>query len=138
MSTLFHVFLLFNSSVDGNGNFWIGLSRATVNDSFVWVDSSPLGYANWYDNQPSTGEGHNCVEFRRDDGRWTAINCYDNKRSYICKTYLGAEVNPPVTEPYPTPADDGNCASDGERWLSYEGMCYFFRLHSSLLSFTPS
>jgi lectin-like protein len=41
----------------GNTDVYIGLTDQAVEGTFVWVDGSPLVFANWQPNEPSNGGG---------------------------------------------------------------------------------
>ncbi len=56
-------------------NGWIGLSDASIEGTFQWVDNSSLGYTNWQAGQPNNGFGSNEDHVMlRTDGFWTDEN----------------------------------------------------------------
>jgi hypothetical protein len=61
-----HLALLTTSELDvaaeafiGNADTWIGLDDLVVENSFVWVDGTPLAFANWHTatNEPNNSGG---------------------------------------------------------------------------------
>ena len=82
---LFAPFIFFR---DKQINYWIGLSRATHNDSFKWSDSSEAEYFYWKEGEPSSDEEANCAHFEYSKGSWEAMKC-SNTKSYICKILRG-------------------------------------------------
>ena len=77
-----------SSLSDENANYWIGLSRASINDSWSWVDGSAVQYVNWQDGQPLYEEGYHCVQYAHENGKWETMTC-DSHRCYICKIKKG-------------------------------------------------
>jgi CotH kinase protein/Lectin C-type domain/Putative metal-binding motif len=66
------------------GDWWIGLSDAAEEGSFVWVDQSPVDYLYWGENEPNNaGEAEHCAEMRS-DGHWNDVHC-DTELNYICE-----------------------------------------------------
>lgn len=62
-------------------HLWIGLVSA-YNDSYEWLDGSPLNYEHWKNGEPSSID-ENCVEMRQFDTLWNDIRC-DVKNGFIC------------------------------------------------------
>ncbi|XP_077483764.1 macrophage mannose receptor 1-like isoform X2 [Amblyomma americanum] len=60
---------------------WIGLASA-YNDSFQWLDGSPLDYEHWKQGEPSHAD-ENCVEMRQFDGLWNDAYCHA-KNGFLC------------------------------------------------------
>ncbi|KAL1476123.1 hypothetical protein MTO96_036748, partial [Rhipicephalus appendiculatus] len=60
---------------------WIGLVSG-YNDSYEWLDGSPLNYEHWKAGEPSSVD-ENCVEMRQFDGFWNDIRC-EAKNGFIC------------------------------------------------------
>ncbi|KAL3213831.1 hypothetical protein MRX96_035076 [Rhipicephalus microplus] len=60
---------------------WIGLV-SSYNDSYEWLDGSPLNYEHWKNGEPSSID-ENCVEMRQFDALWNDIHC-DVKNGFIC------------------------------------------------------
>ncbi|XP_019641549.1 PREDICTED: tetranectin-like protein [Branchiostoma belcheri] len=72
----------------GDGDRWIGLSDAASEDNWVFEDGQTLastGYNNWDQDEPSGGEGENCVVLRSENPTtWNDLGCNHNKR-FICQ-----------------------------------------------------
>lgn len=60
---------------------WIGLVSAH-NDSYEWLDGSPLDYEHWKQGEPSSVD-ENCVEIRHFDALWNDAHCH-RKNGFIC------------------------------------------------------
>lgn len=72
---------------------WIGLASA-YNDSFEWLDGSPLDYEHWKKGEPSSSD-ENCVEMRQFDGLWNDARCH-LKNGFLCAVEKGPQI--PETE----------------------------------------
>lgn len=76
--------------VDGGFSGWfIGLTDADSEGSFVWVDGTPLvpEQSNWSVNEPNDSMMNEDCVVLSNDGRWNDINCA-NLRPIICETPL--------------------------------------------------
>ncbi|XP_064782795.1 C-type lectin domain family 4 member A-like isoform X1 [Oncorhynchus masou masou] len=69
---------------------WIGLTDRETEETWKWVDGTPLTTEYWYDPQPdnagSTGE-EDCVEIHKDQSpltAWNDLSC-DCKLNWICE-----------------------------------------------------
>lgn len=60
---------------------WIGLVSGH-NDSYEWLDGSPLNYEHWKNGEPNNID-ENCVEMRQFDALWNDVHC-DLKNGFIC------------------------------------------------------
>jgi hypothetical protein len=62
------------------GAAWLGASDSAVEGTWVWVDGSSLGYANWNTTEPSNSGGiENCLQLLGGDattlGKWNDTDC---------------------------------------------------------------
>ena len=76
--------------VDGGFSGWfIGLTDADSEGSFVWVDGTPLvpEQSNWSVNEPNDSMMNEDCVVLSNVGRWNDINCA-NLRPIICETPL--------------------------------------------------
>ncbi|XP_066273807.1 uncharacterized protein [Branchiostoma lanceolatum] len=121
-------------------SYWIGLSDAQKEGTFVWSDGTELttsAYAHWAPGNPdnaAAGDGEDCVEVRPDlDYKWNDVGCRE-KRRFGCEkdvapgsdqTMLMTEMPPAGTEspnnpgheqPHTTSGPD----EDGCTWLDQE------------------
>ncbi|CAH1276936.1 LPA, partial [Branchiostoma lanceolatum] len=121
-------------------SYWIGLSDAQKEGTFVWSDGTELttsAYAHWAPGNPdnaAVGDGEDCVEVRPDlDYKWNDVGCGE-KRRFGCEkdvapgsdqTMLMTEMPPAGTEspnnpgheqPHTTSGPD----EDGCTWLDQE------------------
>jgi hypothetical protein len=70
-------------------SLWIGASDTAVDGTFVWSDSSPIGFSNWAPEQPDAYAGPDCVEKRQVTGEpWYDQPCDLTKR-YVCESPAG-------------------------------------------------
>jgi hypothetical protein len=73
-----------------DGDYWIGLSDAETEGTFVWSDGSALGsFAPWASEQPDSGDDmveEDCVELIQiEDGGWNDRDCETDYLDYICE-----------------------------------------------------
>ncbi len=69
--------------------YWIGLTDAAEEGSFVWADGSELGFTNWAFNQPDdAGDAEDCVQFVS-GGQWSDVAC-DSRRRVVCEDTCAA------------------------------------------------
>jgi len=61
----------FNDEVE----LFIGFNDLAVEDVFVWSDSSPVDYVNWYSGQPNQGTSANCTVMYHGEGQWGDAPC---------------------------------------------------------------
>ncbi len=66
-------------------SYWIGITDAAEDDTFVWWDGSVPGFERWSQGEPNndTVGGPDCGELRT-NGEWSDIAC-GIARSYICE-----------------------------------------------------
>lgn len=73
----------------GRGEWWIGLSDASEEGTFVWDDGTPLDYTNWNTDEPNDlGGAVDCEECGEDCGEvawqsWNDLQC-SRLIGYIC------------------------------------------------------
>ena len=70
---------------------WIGLNDRGSEDTFVWLDGTPLTYENWNGGEPDNMEGcsaidSDCVRMLSTSGEWSDEAC-DGSRDfgYVCQ-----------------------------------------------------
>jgi hypothetical protein len=72
---------------------WIGLSDAEQEDTFLWVDGSPLDFSNWAPNEPNDfglEGGEDCIAFWTQGATWNDENCR-RTRPFICESPAPAD-----------------------------------------------
>lgn len=72
------------------GDYWIGLTDADTEGTFVWSDGTALGgFAPWANEQPDSGDDlveEDCVELIQiEEGRWNDRDCATDYLDYICE-----------------------------------------------------
>lgn len=72
------------SGISG-ADWWIGLSDATSEGAFAWLDGSPVTYTNWEPGEPNDhGSGEDCGEMKvSDNGIWNDVPCGESK-PFMC------------------------------------------------------
>eukprot|EP00058_Branchiostoma_floridae_P024333 XP_002609823.1 hypothetical protein BRAFLDRAFT_219540 [Branchiostoma floridae] len=72
-------------------SYWIGLSDAQEEGTFVWTDGTELtasDYTHWRPGNPDNavvGDGEDCVEIRQElDYMWNDVDCR-KKRHFVCE-----------------------------------------------------
>ncbi|KAG7268268.1 hypothetical protein CRUP_036252 [Coryphaenoides rupestris] len=99
------------------GYFYIGM-YVDFDQSFGWMDGSPVNFQRWDENQPDfKNNDENCVAMTHHSGFWHDTNCGTEYQS-ICKRSSSSPVN---TTAAPTEAPKGGCQSD---WMKFESKCY--------------
>jgi hypothetical protein len=63
------------------GHFWIGLSDAAEEGTWVWSSGEPVSYTNWASGEPNSGSSYDYALVHSDDGLW-----YDE---YYNRSYAG-------------------------------------------------
>lgn len=106
--------------VDVRSRMWIGLSRASSRDDFIWKDNTPLDYSNWNEGEPNNhlDTEENCVQLLeqpRELGKWNDAPCR-LKFPYICKKLR----DPTITHP----GRDPSFCTEPEGWLKIRDSCY--------------
>jgi len=79
-----HLAILTTAPVDtfaeqfvGTLDTWIGLDDQLVENTFVWVDGTPLGFTNWHTGEPNDSGGEDCavIAGARIDKQWDDRPC---------------------------------------------------------------
>ncbi|XP_034428557.1 macrophage mannose receptor 1 isoform X2 [Hippoglossus hippoglossus] len=98
------------------GQYYIGMV-VNLDQSFSWLDGSPVTYTAWEHNEPNfANNDENCVTIYKGMGYWNDINC-GMELSSICKR-SSSFVNATMV---PTTVPKGGCAPG---WISFRGKCY--------------
>ncbi|KAJ8277624.1 hypothetical protein GJAV_G00077700 [Gymnothorax javanicus] len=98
--------------------YYIGM-LVNLDQSFQWIDGSPVSYVAWEQNEPNfANNDENCVTIYKSMGYWNDINCGVELPS-ICKRGSDAPVNTTVLIPTENPK--GGCPPD---WIIFQGKCY--------------
>jgi hypothetical protein len=99
---------------------WLGLSDATAEGTFVWVDEQTPSYLNWNTGEPSDTTGaENCAamvisEDPAVDGKWNDLSC-GTANQFVCESELvhlpadpgdACDLCPVVYDPAQTDTDD--------------------------------
>ncbi|XP_077868118.1 C-type lectin domain family 4 member M-like [Saccoglossus kowalevskii] len=66
---------------------WIGLTDATFEGTFSWIDGTSVVYTNWGDGEPNDSGDEDCVEMDGMTFEWNDAHC-DNTNPFICKWYF--------------------------------------------------
>lgn len=102
-----------------HGDYYTGLV-VEYDQSFGWIDGSPLVFQRWYQDYPNFKSfDENCVAMEKDMGFWKNFNCGVRMKSF-CKRSSTPPVNSTVA---PTAAPKGGCAAD---WVRFRSKCYKF------------
>ncbi|KAK7482491.1 hypothetical protein BaRGS_00026308, partial [Batillaria attramentaria] len=101
--------------------FWIGLTDADKESTYLWSDGTPFDYASWYVGEPNNAGGNeDCTEYSRTTNHWNDNSCWITN-NFVCSIQRGMPLittaSPPTTTPIP------KC--DGTDWLSKDGYCYY-------------
>jgi hypothetical protein len=57
----------------GSGRVWLGLSDAAAENSFAWVDGSPVAYTKWDPGEPNNAGEEDYVAMYSGNGRWVDV-----------------------------------------------------------------
>ena len=80
---------IWETIMQSSGNVWIGLEDRAHEDTFVWLDGTPLDFVNWEDKQPDDHFGQDCVRMPHPDhksnAKWDDADCSD-QHNFICMT----------------------------------------------------
>ncbi|XP_022088561.1 lymphocyte antigen 75-like [Acanthaster planci] len=94
------------------GQFWIGLHDVIAENTFKWIDGTPItssSYTNWNPGEPNNSGNEDCVTMYASSAKWNDDSCSKTKY-YICSR--SSNVSPVCDE------------ADG--WTNYNGKCYQF------------
>ncbi|BFZ22372.1 hypothetical protein BsWGS_25410 [Bradybaena similaris] len=67
-----------------NSYTWIGL-QDPVENSFTWVDGTPVQYTNWEPGEPNNNNNEDCVAMDTVNGKWNDIQCANAYSLFVCK-----------------------------------------------------
>ena len=99
---------------------WLGMYRSSRDNTWKWVDQTPVEYTNWGPDEPtdrSPAEDCALVDVKSTPpGQWFSYSC-SSYRGRLCKMEKLEEVSTP------TPVN-GSCP--GPMWEPYGDMCYLF------------
>ncbi|KAJ3595076.1 hypothetical protein NHX12_004381 [Muraenolepis orangiensis] len=99
------------------GNFYIGM-LVDFDQSFAWIDDSPVVYQRWEENQPDfKNNDENCVTMTHHIGFWRDVNC-GSEFKFICKRRSSSPVNTTIA---PIEEVKGGCPLD---WSIFKSKCY--------------
>ncbi|CAG5120963.1 unnamed protein product, partial [Candidula unifasciata] len=98
-----------------SGYTWIGFHDPQEN-SFTWVDDTPVQYTNWELDEPNNSNNEDCVVMDSAFGQWNDIDCSDVYPLFICKK---SKSIIPKTE-----SDMEQGCTNGS--LGYGAQCYSF------------
>ena len=93
---------------------WIGFNDFAEEDSFEWIDGSPVTYTNWNGGEPNDyGQGEDCTEIIAavGSGVWNDSNC-NTQREVICRVGGDNTGTTPGPGPDPDPGNGDNCVLD--------------------------
>ncbi|BFZ06471.1 hypothetical protein BsWGS_09509 [Bradybaena similaris] len=65
-------------------SIWIGLEDPLEN-TFTWVDGTPVQYTNWDRHEPFNLASEDCVKMSASNGKWQVTSCDSLLQVYICK-----------------------------------------------------
>ncbi|MEC7520416.1 MAG: lectin-like protein [Myxococcota bacterium] len=66
------------------GPFYIGLTDAAVEGTFVWVSGDPVTYTSWASGEPNdAGRAEDCAQIRSDND-WNDVRCTETL-TYVCE-----------------------------------------------------
>uniref|UniRef100_A0A914QGJ1 C-type lectin domain-containing protein n=1 Tax=Panagrolaimus davidi TaxID=227884 RepID=A0A914QGJ1_9BILA len=104
-------------------DFWIGATKYTWDESWIWDDGTSLNYTDWKNGEPNNGTGKDCAASSLTDGYWSAQKCSELK-PFVCELperLFTSTTEAPTTKSYPI---SFNC-TDGGVYYSPTGSCYF-------------
>ena len=90
--------MIFNGTFSGNIylRYIIGLHRVGRSTDFVWIDGTPLGYSNWFRDEPNgQNTSEDCAELRYNnnfDHAWNDVACNKAYWSLLCQRPAGRFV----------------------------------------------
>lgn len=76
------------SALPGTVDWWLGLSDADVEGTWLWADGTPASYTHWNPGQPdgSATRDQDCVYFIDGHGGWQDLGCtYNPGENVICE-----------------------------------------------------
>lgn len=87
-----------------SANVWIGLFDDSYENTYKWLDNSPVDFTNWKPGEPST-YNERCVEMMvsgDNTGKWNDVSC-ESRRGFICQTNkaLRYPTKPPAVSKCP-------------------------------------
>ena len=66
-------------------DWWIGLDDIVEEGVYMWVDGTPLDWAQWANNEPNNSGNEDCNHFASwAGGSWNDIPC-DRDMAFICQ-----------------------------------------------------
>ncbi|XP_077423828.1 snaclec 6-like [Vanacampus margaritifer] len=69
---------------DNDDVFWLGLSDAVLDDTYIWTDGTTNDFENFdTTNSEPDGTTGDCVTMDEDDGLWQTADCTDEE-AYVC------------------------------------------------------
>merc|ERR1711936_139693 len=71
-------------SLTGTKGAWIGLTDFLDEETFSWVDGSPLNFTAWGGGEPNNHNNNQHCTWIRPDGQWDDLTCKDQKQ-YVCQ-----------------------------------------------------
>uniref|UniRef100_A0AC34FIB5 C-type lectin domain-containing protein n=1 Tax=Panagrolaimus sp. ES5 TaxID=591445 RepID=A0AC34FIB5_9BILA len=115
----------FQNSTSNSSDFWIGATKYTWDESWIWDDGTPLNYTDWRRGEPNNSTGNDCAAASWIDGYWSAQKSSALK-PFVCE--LPKRLFTTTTLPATTNAGGYPSAfSCPQGWIYYPptGSCYF-------------
>ncbi|XP_038058604.1 lymphocyte antigen 75-like [Patiria miniata] len=110
------------------GQYWIGLHDVIAENTFKWVDDTPLGsWNNWNPGEPNNVGNEDCAAVYASSAKWNDDGC-SKAKPYICSKL--STVLAVCDESNGWRSYDGKCyrfASGAAKWKDAETQCGFFQ-----------